>query len=171
MPSTESSVARIRVQSSTAGQGLLMAAVESWRSQGARLVGLIEETHGLPGRTCNAGSLRDFVTGVSYSIYLDEPQPGKTCHIDASGAGRACAAVLHQMDKCDLVVLSKFGKLEASGDGLFRAFVAAVDTGTPILTTVSSKHLQAWNAFMPTAAALPAKLEALQDWWTAVRSR
>ncbi len=54
-----------------AGQGLLKVAVESWRSQGARLVGLIEETHGLPGRTCNAGvcgtSLRASLTRFTWT--------------------------------------------------------------------------------------------------------
>lgn len=170
MPQTEKNIARIRTQNSTAAQALLKGAVEFWRSQGIRLVGLIEETHGLPGRPCNAGILRDIVTGVPYSIYLDEPRPDKTCHIDPSGAGRACAAVLSQMDNCDLLVLSKFGKLEAAGDGLFLAFAAAIDTGTPILTTVSSRHLPAWNAFAPKATTLAAELDALQDWWAAVRT-
>ena len=170
MPSRESSVARIRVRHSTAGQTLLKEAVEFWQSRGTRLVELIEETHSLPDRPCSAGILRDIVTGLPYSIQLDEPQPDKTCHIDPSGAGRACAAVLSQMNKCDLVVLSKFGKLEASGDGLFRAFMAAIDAGTPILTTVSPRHLPAWNAFAPKATTLAAEMDALQDWWVAVHT-
>ena len=170
MPSRKDNVARIRVRNSTAGQALLKEAVEFWQSRGTRLVGLIEETHGLPDRACNAGILRDVLTGLAYSIYLDEPPPDKTCHIDPAGAGSACAAVLSQMNKCDLVVLSKFGKLEASGDGLFRAFMAAIDAGTPILTTVSPRHLPAWNSFAPKATTLAAELDALQNWWAAVRT-
>ncbi len=140
-------------------------AIALWQSSGLRVVGLIEETHGLPDRMCNAGILRDIVTGATYSIYLETPPAGKTCHIDPSGAARACSAVLDQMRTCDLLVLSKFGKLEASGLGLFRAFAAAADARTPVLTTVSGKHLTAWRAFAPNAAILAANLTALQNWW------
>src|SRR5262249_35438166 len=111
------------------------------------------------------GILRDIVTGSTYSIYLETPPVGKKCHIDPDGAARACAAVLDQMGTCDLLVLSKFGKLEASGLGLFRAFAAAAAEGKPVLTTVSGKHLAAWRAFAPNAATLAADMTALQNWW------
>jgi hypothetical protein len=132
------------------------------------VVGLVEEPHGLPDRVCNAGILRDVVTGSTYSIYLEKPPRDKTCHIDPSGAARACKTVLDQMDACDLLVLSKFGKLEASGNGLFPAFAAAVESETPVLTTVSGKHLPAWRAFAPDAATLSADMAALQKWWATV---
>jgi hypothetical protein len=38
---------------------------------------------------------------------------------------------------CELVVLSKFGKLEAAGEGLAPAFKAALDARLPLLTSVS----------------------------------
>lgn len=165
---TQSNVARIQAETSAAAQSAMQNAIEFWRSKGIRVAGLVEETHGLPDRVCNAGILRDVVTGSTYSIYLDMPEAGRTCHIDASGAERACAAILAQIDACNLLVLSKFGKLEAAGGGLFTAFASAVDAGTPLLTTVSAKHLPAWNAFAPGATTLPPEMAALQHWWTAV---
>ncbi len=143
-------------------------AIELWRSKGIRVAGLVEETHGLPDRVCSAGLLRDVVTGETYSIHLETLPAGKTCHIDSDGAERACAAILAQIEACDVLVLSKFGKLEEAGGGLFPAFASAVDAGIPVLTTVSSKHLAAWDAFVPDAAVLPADMAALQDWWAAV---
>jgi hypothetical protein len=163
MPLTRSKIARIRSQSA-ATQKLLKEAVAIWQSKGLRVAGLIEETHGLPDRVCNAGVLRDIVTGKAYSIYRDTLPPGKTCHIDATGAERACTSVLDQIGGCNLLVLSKFGKLEASGSGLFPAFAAALKAGVPLLTTVSPKHLSAWQSFAPGAAALPADIAVLRVW-------
>jgi len=73
--------------------------------------------------------------------------------------------VLKQIELCDLVVLSKFGKLEAASGGLIGAFQAAIAASKPILTSISDKHLDAWRAFAPTAQTLPANSAALQDWW------
>jgi hypothetical protein len=168
---TRSNIARIRAPSSAAAQALMKDAIALWESKGLHVAGLVEETHGLPDRVCNAGILRDIVTGSTYSIYLETPPSGKTCHIDPRGAERACTAVLERIGKSDLVVLSKFGKLEASRGGLFRAFAAAIEAGMPVLTTVSGKHLSAWREFAPNAVTLPADIAALEGWYTAVSGR
>lgn len=149
-------------------QQLLTEAVARWRAAGTRVVGLMEERHGLSDRTCNAGVLRDIVSGKYHSIYLEIPRPGTSCHIDAAGAASAGAAIIEQIDDCDLAVLSKFGKLEAVNGGLIGAFEAAVRAGKPILTTVSSLHREAWHAFAPTATRLPAEAVALEAWWREV---
>jgi hypothetical protein len=161
-------IARIRASRSAVAQALLKEAVALWQSAGLTVAGLIEETHGLPDRICNAGVLRDVVTGEAYSIYLDELAPGKICHIDASGASRACAAIRARIEQCDLVVLSKFGKLEAAQGGLFPAFAAAMAARTPVLTTVSAKHLSSFDAFAPDAAVLTAEFATLEAWRKAV---
>lgn len=142
-----------------------------WRAAGVHVVGLIEEVHGLPDRTCNAGSLRDIVSGKSYSIYLEIPPPHTSCHINAAGAEAAGAAVLEQIGDCDLVVFSKFGKLEAGCGGLIDAFKAAISAGKPVLTSVSSKHRDAWCEFAPTAVMLPANTAAVEAWWDAAHVR
>src|SRR5690606_22877820 len=118
--------------------------VARWRTVGIKVVGLTEEGHGLPGRTCNAGVLCDIASGARYSIYRDVPLNASSCHIDAAGAQAAGDAVLTQIATSDLVVLSKFGKLEAAGEGLAETFRAAVAARKPILTTVSSLHRDAW---------------------------
>ena len=163
-------IAIVRGADSATVQTLFEEAVTRWRASDIQVVGLIEEQHGLPDRTCNAGMLRDIVSGEPYSIYLEVPPPNATCHIDATGAENACATVLRQIETCDLVVLSKFGKLEAAGGGLFGAFEAAMAERKPILTTASDKHLDAWRDFAPAAIVLPASAAALQEWWGGVRS-
>jgi hypothetical protein len=106
---------------------------------------------------------------VAYSIHLEDAPRDTSCHLDARGVDAACAAVLPRIAASDLVVLSKFGKLEAMGRGLFAAFEAARAAGRPVLTTVSPKHDEAWRNFAPDAIALPAEADALRDWWRAQR--
>jgi hypothetical protein len=132
---------------------------------------MIGEPHGRSDRTCTAGVLRDIVSGKPYQIHLDTPPNNTSCDIDAAGVETACAAVINDVLASDLVVLSKFGKLEAMRQGLAAAFEAAIAARKPVLTTVSDRHRDAWQAFAPDATLLPADEAAIQDWWRAVRTR
>ncbi len=149
-------------------QALLAASVAEWRAAGARVVGVIAEGHGLPDRTCRAGVLRDIATGARFTMYLQTPPAHTACHLDATGVEAACAALIEQVRAADLVVLSKFGKLEAAGGGLAPAFRAAAEAGKPVLTSVSGKQRDAWQVFVPGAAELAPDGRALADWWQAV---
>lgn len=160
-------IARIVGTDSATVQRLFAEAVRRWRATGIRVAGVIEETHGLAGRTCNAGVLRDVLTGERHSIFLAILPPGKICHIDASGAEQAGRSVLAGIADSDVVVLSKFGKLEAEGRGLIGAFEAAAAVGKPILTTVADKHLEAWKAFAPEAKTIAPSVAAIESWWAA----
>jgi hypothetical protein len=67
-----------------------------------------------------------------------------------------------------VVVLSKFGKLEAAGGGLAPAFVAAIAAGKPLLTTISDLHRTACYGLAPDALRLPADAAAMRDWWAEI---
>jgi nucleoside-triphosphatase THEP1 len=151
-------------------QALLIEMAAEWRVRGAKIAGVTAEGHGLPGRACGAGFLRDIASGVAHTIYLDVPPSDTSCHLDTAGVVNAGAAIIDQIPSSDLVILNKFGKLEASGNGLAAAFAAAIAAGKPLLTTVSDKHRDAWSDFAPSAIFLTAETAALQDWWDAVRT-
>ncbi|HEX7006001.1 MAG TPA: DUF2478 domain-containing protein [Alphaproteobacteria bacterium] len=146
-------------------QKLLAAVAANCRSAGTKVVGVVAEAHGLADLTCSAGFLRDIASGRRYPIYLDSARSEASCHLDAGGVATACSALLDQVPDGDLVVLSKFGKLEAAGQGLFPAFEAAAAAGKPVLTSVSSKHRDAWRAFAPDADFIQADEAALTEWW------
>jgi hypothetical protein len=154
---------------SAAIQALLATAAAQWRAAGVKVAGVTAETHGLPDRTCSAGLLRDVVSGTPFPIYLEIPPSDTSCHLDADGVEAACAATRALIPASDLVVLSKFGKLEAMQRGLLPAFEAAMAAGKPVLTTVSEKHRAAWHAFAPDAVLVAADSAAIETWWRAVR--
>ena len=170
MTTVTNRIAAVRGPDSASLQALFQHMVERWRASGVQVVGLIEKTHGLAGRTCNAGMLHDIATGNSYPIFREAVLRPDACHIDVAGAEIASKAVLAQIGTCDLVILSKFGKLEAAKRGLIGAFEAAITLGKPVLTTVSDRHLQAWREFAPHASALEASPDALTEWWTLMGS-
>src|SRR3546814_15714093 len=110
------------------------------------VVGCMAVPHVCPCRTCSAAVLRDVASGARYPIHLVLSPAGTSCHLDARGVETACSSVLDQVQSSDLVVLSKFGKLEAMHKGLFPAFEAAIASGKPVMTTVSSKHREIGRA-------------------------
>ena len=68
----------------------------------------------------------------------DLGRESQACSLDAGGVAAACAAVLQAMERgVDVVVLSKFGKLEASGGGLIDCFAAAAGAGVPCVVGVA----------------------------------
>jgi hypothetical protein len=168
MAPTENRIAVVTGVDSAAAQILFATAIAQWRKAGVTVAAVLAETLTPTESICSADVLRDVGSGVAYSIHLDAPPRDTSCHLDARGVEAACAALLPQLDTCDLVVLSKFGKLESTGSGLFPAFAAARVAGIPIVTTVSAKHEEAWRAFAPDAVTLPANAAALQAWWQAL---
>lgn len=147
-------------------QSLLASLTEGWLAAGVKVAGVLAQDNEGEG-VCSAGFLRDIGSGVRYSVHLDAPPPGKTCHLDAAGMSEACTGLLGQIDTAEIVVLSKFGKLEALRRGLWTAFDAAASAGKPLLTTVSPKHLEAFGAFCPEAARLDADGASIRHWWQA----
>jgi hypothetical protein len=151
-------------------QVLFRTLAERWQGQ-ARVVGAIAEDHGLPDRACSAGYLRSLADGARYPIFQDLGRGSQTCHLAGDGALVAGAAVAKDIEAgCDLVILSKFGKLEAAGGGLREAFAAAIEAGVPVLTTVAGSQVAPWESFAaPLYTPVPAEGEEIEAWWESVR--
>ena len=152
-------------------QDMFRTLVDRWGTS-ARVAGVVAETHGLADRTCTAGFLRNIYTGERFSIFQDFGPGSTTCHLDERGVLTATEAVQRDiLAGCDLVVLSKFGKLEASGTGLLNAFNAAIDADIPVLTSVSPAYEQTWVKFAgPSFVVVPADPVKIDEWWLLVRS-
>jgi hypothetical protein len=164
-------IAVVRGAPSAAIQAMFRALVDRWRPP-VRIAGVIAEDHGLPGRKCRAGYLRSITSGTRYPIFQDPGPGGEACHLEEEGALAAAAAVEKDIVAgCDLVLLSKFGKLEAAGHGLAEAFTMALAVDLPLLTSVSPAFETAWRAFVaPHFDILPVEVEPIETWWHTVRS-
>jgi hypothetical protein len=151
-------------------EALFRSFAERWRPA-VRLAGVLAEDHGLPDRRCTAGYLRRLADGTRYPIFQDLG-PGSECHLSGDGAAVAAAAVRGDIAAgCDLVVLSKFGKLEAGGGGLRDAFAAAIEAGVPVLTSVSPAYAAQWEAFATPLFTVLRPDAGQLDAWAASRGR
>src|SRR5215470_11272056 len=139
--------------------------VEQWRPN-TRLAGVIAESHGLPDRFCRAGFLRNIKTGERFSIFRDLGPGSTTCQLDGGGALTAAEAVQRDIAAgCDLVVLSKFGRLEAARKGLAAAFGATIEAGLPLLTSMAPAVEAAWaTQFGCSFTVLPADAAEVALW-------
>ena len=159
MDDPEKTIAVVRGASTAEIETIFRTLVDQWRPH-VHLAGLVAESHGLPDRFCQAGFLRNVATGARFSIFHDLGPGAAACHLDGTGAIAAAAAAQRDIAAgCDLVILSKFGKLEVAGDGLTGAFRAAINARTPLLTSVSPTHDRAWRRFLGREfVVLPAAL-------------
>ena len=105
-----------------------------------RVVGVVEEEP-VPGRA----QLRSLADGRRFEVFQELGRGSSACSVDAGSVVSACEAVRGDIAAgCDLVVLSKFGRLEA----------------------VAPKFDLAWSAFAaPLFVMLPPRLEAVEAWW------
>ncbi len=164
-------IAAVQGASSAAAQDIFRALAARLQPS-VRIAGLLEEGHGQDDQVCGAGYLRCIGSGARYPMFQDLEHGSKACRIDPAGVLVAGEAVRRDIAAgCDLVLLSRFAKLEAAHEGLMPAFATALQAGVPLLTSVSPAFRDAWERFAsPLFVVLPAEPEAVDDWWHAVRS-
>lgn len=140
------------------------------RIAGVIQVGAAEMGGGDEPGVCGREVLRSIGDGREFPLFQDLGLGSTACAIDPAGVSDACAAVCRDIAVgCDLVVLSKFGKLEAeSGSGLMAAFGAALESGIPILTAVPPRIQPLWDEFAaPYYQAVAPNLAEIAAWWAA----
>jgi hypothetical protein len=150
-------------------QDLFQSLADRW-SRSARVAGVLAEHHGLADRACSAGFLRGILTGERFPIFQDLGPGSTACHLDGSAMLSATDAVQRDIAAgCDLVILSKYGKLEAANSGLADAFRAAIEAEVPILTSLSPAHETAWKMFAtPLFVTLRPDPGEIDAWWQSV---
>jgi hypothetical protein len=151
-------------------QQLLREFAERHR-QSLRVVGAVESARPAGAGSRRGGTIHNLADGRSYPLFQDLGPGSAGCALDPTSLVLASEAVRADIARgCDVVVLSKFGKAEAmEGSGLMPAFVAAIEAGVPLLTSVAPKHVDAWETFAaPFFATLPAEAGAIEQWWDSV---
>lgn len=163
MTESAAPIAVIQGGSSATIQQLLDEFASSLRPV-VRVAGLIEEG---PKAVAQLRSLGD---GRRYPLFQDLGPSSTACSLDGGSVVMACEAVRRDIAAgCDLVVLSKFGKLEAERSGLAEAFAAAVEAQVPILTSLAPKFDAQWTAFAaPMFEMLSPEAAAIERWWRSV---
>ena len=165
-------IAALRGAPSSAMQTLLDEFAQRRASAGLRVAGVIEDSDCAHDGACKHFRVRDLLSGETISISQDLGRGSTACNLDPTALVRACGRIETAISEgADLVVLSKFGKLEASRSGLADAFRAAIEADIPVLTAVSPAAAEEWENFAaPLFQFVDASCEALEFWWASQNS-
>ncbi len=169
-PRLSPTIAAVVGASNAGKQDLLTDFVRRRRAQGWRVAGIVEIGEKTTGGACGALSVLDLTTGARIPISQDLGPGSTACNLDPAGVAEACAAARRAIEAgADLVVLSKFGKLEAGRGGLCDAFAAAIEAGLPVVTTVNPVMREDWARFAgPLSDDVDPTPESLERWWSAL---
>lgn len=140
---------------------------------GERIGGIVQRNV-KDGGGCQVGmDAIDLMTGRAISICQPLGRGAMACKLDAAGLAEAAVAVAHAIQAdVDLIVINKFSKQEAAGEGLRDELADAIAAGIPVLTAVPEKCLEAWKSFTgDIGTALLCERPVIEGWWRDVSSR
>jgi nucleoside-triphosphatase THEP1 len=115
----------------------------------------------------------DLLTGREISICQPLGSGAMACKLDPAGLAEAGLAVSRALTQdVALVILNKFAKQEAGGQGLRSEFAEVIMAGGPVLTAVPEKCLDAWKDFTGGhGTTLPCERQVVEEWWREVSLR
>jgi molybdate transport system ATP-binding protein len=140
---------------------------------GERIGGIVQRNV-KDGSGCQVGMQAvDLMTGREISICQPLGSGAMACKLDAAGLAEAAVAVARAIEAdVDLIVINKFSKQEAAGEGLRDELGDAIAAGIPVLTAVPEKCFVAWKTFTgDVGTTLPCDPSVIQGWWRELSAR
>lgn len=129
---------------------VLEQAIEPLRERGLELAGVLQRpASGLADlHPCDL-LLEDLSSGAVTAVAEQRGAHARGCRLDVGLLTEAAEAVLASLHDAAprLLVVNKFGKIEADGGGLRDAIAEAVGLGVPVLVGVPARNLDRWRAF------------------------
>lgn len=148
-PATELRVAAVLDEGLAKGEvdDLLSRIADRQKAQGRSLCGLLMRSRPSP-EGCSDMVLVDIVSAEEYLVSQPLGASSGACRADPQGFARA-SGVLRQAlaARPDLVIVNRFGGLEAEGGGFAAELLDLMGEGLPVLTAVAPRHLEAWTRF------------------------
>ena len=115
-------------------------------------------------RKCDM-DLQLLATGEVLRISEDRGAQARGCTLDTHVLTQAVALSEAALDGADLLLVNKFGKTEAEGNGFAPLVGEAICAGIPVLVGVNTLNMPAFQAFADGHAdALPADFVQVVDW-------
>ncbi len=148
MPTGRRPITAIVYDDGPAFEAFLNGAVDRLERDGLCLAGLVQQSIPRPGRRKCDMVLRDLATGKLHPISEDRGAEASGCSLDTDLLHRACAAAEDGLSaRTALLVLCKFGKVEAAGGGVRGLLAAALELGVPVVIGVPAINRQPFEAF------------------------
>lgn len=109
--------------------------------------------------------LRVLPAGPELRISQTLGTEARGCRLDGAVVEQAAVLTANRLDGAALLILNKFGKLEAAGRGFVPVIAEALDRGLPVVVGVNVQNLPAFLDFAGgMAQELPPDAGAVTDW-------
>ncbi|NFV81577.1 DUF2478 domain-containing protein [Magnetospirillum aberrantis] len=147
-----------------APETLMASFAEDLARRGYRVGGLLQTTQRTGRKRMLAVELD---SGRQIPLSQNLGPQSQSCSLDPAALAEASGAVRRAVaDRVDLVIVSKFSKLEAAGQGLAAELLSAMAEGLNVLTAVPEDMVGQWRHFTGgQGAVLPATAAGLWRWW------
>ena len=157
----------IRAVRAGAVDDCLRAVAASLAAAGGCVAGTVPRAGSAAGAHPCDRDLIDLQSGQTVKIHQALGAGSAGCRLDA-GALEAIVQTVGQgmvAARPDLLIVNRFGKLEAMGRGFVPVIAAALDAGIAVLVGVNDLNLAAFTAFAEdTGHELPDDTAAILDW-------
>ncbi len=146
---------------------LLVSLAGRLQNEGYQLGGIVQRNQ---RGTCGPIKLMEVIDLMTSQVIpiCQNLGPGSTgCKLDQSGLADAAQAVRRAIDgNVELVIINKFGRLEAAGQGLRSEIADTIMSGLPTLTAVSERVYSAWQEFTGGfGTTLLCDEDVVAAWW------
>jgi nucleoside-triphosphatase THEP1 len=126
---------------------VLKQVVDRCRAGGLRLAGVVQHRSREAGHRCDM-LLEDLATGRQASIFSGRGRGARGCQMDDDALLQVVSRIERGLqENPELLILNKFGKVEAEGAGMRDLIVQAVSMGIPVIVGVPARNLHAWKEF------------------------
>jgi len=148
-------------------QSVLWGVAQELIASGHRLAGMVEHNEAPVFHDKRDSRLRDVASTASCCLFQDLGRNSQACSLDPSAIAQACGLIEAAIEPdLDLVILSKFGKVEAEGGGFRMAIGKAMLLDISILTSVNPLFEASWQEFTcGMATRLPIDRAHVMAWW------
>ncbi len=129
-------------------QSTFEAIVVHCRRRGLRAAGVLQH----PVCSDAAGhcdvALEELTTGRRTDLFEDRGPGASGCRLDEAALAEVNGQVARSLDLApEILILNKFGKVEAEGRGLLDLVAMAVDRDIPVVIGVPIRNLDSWRRF------------------------
>ncbi len=118
------------------------------RAAGLSVAGLVQlNTFERDPGKCDM-AVEELFSGTVLQLSEDRGKESSGCRLDRGILTEAASLLLTALEnRPDILVLNKFGKVEAEGEGLRDTLAKAVEIGVPIVVGVPFRNLDQWHIF------------------------
>lgn len=155
-------------ESAEAADEQLQPFIQYLQEQGKIVLGVVQAPEEVSFAYRSKMGIINLNNGEFTSIAQDLGEHNTSCCLDSEAVSNASHILKHAREqKPDLIVVNRFGKLEAEGEGFADEMLEIMSLGLPMITVVATRFLDPWREFTGgLATEINPSLNDIKSWYT-----